>query len=74
MGRRCSNTKPCPTPYKLLRVLIQADARLAQNEILNLDKRVLTQPSESILLDMFCVSLRQRVANCVLLIRYWSGV
>ncbi|KAK4832026.1 hypothetical protein QYF61_020541 [Mycteria americana] len=38
MGQRCSNTKPHPTPYKLLRVLLQADARPAQNENLNLDK------------------------------------
>lgn len=42
LGRRHANTKPCSAPYKLPRVLLQADARLTQNEIPNLDKGVST--------------------------------
>lgn len=67
MAQRCSNTKPCSAPYRLLRILLQADARLAQNKNTE-DKGVLTLSGEPILLDIFWVSLKKRVANCVLLI------
>lgn len=40
MGQRCLSIKPYPTPYKLPRVFLQADARLAQNAIPNLDNRL----------------------------------
>lgn len=55
MVQRCSNSKPCSTPYWgfLLRILLQADARLAQNRILTVDKGVLTWPGQNILLNMF---------------------
>ena len=67
-GTKTFKHQTLPHSLKLLTVLLQADARLAQNEILNLDKGVLTWPSKPILLDMFWVSLGQKVASCVLLI------
>lgn len=52
MEQRCLNTKSYPTPYKLPRVFLQANARLAQNEIPNLDNSLRTWPVEPTLLDM----------------------